>query len=398
MSPCAGRTAGDPVRRRLMEDRRLRVLVAPDSFKGSLTSVEVARAIVAGWNRARPADEVRLAPLADGGEGTLVAIEAAGGWQWRESDARDPIGREIRAPWLARDDGRAAVVEMAAASGLSRLAAAERDAVNATTTGTGDLLRAVMDAGIRDIAIGIGGSATTDGGAGLLRALGATVSDDLAAVDLGGLDPRLAETNLRIACDVSNPLLGPDGAAAVYGPQKGATPELVALLDARLARFADALEVAAGRRERDTPGSGAAGGLGFGLLCLSGRLASLRLEPGIDLVMAEAGFEFALQTADIVITGEGRIDAQTAFGKTAQGVAKRARAAGVPCIAIGGGVTPDGIAALEEMGVVVVPVSEGPQTVDQAMAAGAPPVERCGERIAQLVSLGQRWRANTHLD
>ena len=398
MSPCAGRTAGDPVRRRLMEDRRLRVLVAPDSFKGSLTSVEVARAIVAGWNRARPADEVRLAPLADGGEGTLVAIEAAGGWQWRESDARDPIGREIRAPWLARDDGRAAVVEMAAASGLSRLAAAERDAVNATTTGTGDLLRAVMDAGIRDIAIGIGGSATTDGGAGLLRALGATVSDDLAAVDLGGLDPRLAETNLRIACDVSNPLLGPDGAAAVYGPQKGATPELVALLDARLARFADALEVAAGRRERDTPGAGAAGGLGFGLLCLSGRLASLRLEPGIDLVMAEAGFEFALQTADIVITGEGRIDAQTAFGKTAQGVAKRARAAGVPCIAIGGGVTPDGIAALGEMGVVVVPVSEGPQTVDQAMAAGPAPVERCGERIAQLVSLGQRWRANTHLD
>ena len=381
-----------------MEDRRLRVLVAPDSFKGSLTSVEVARAIVAGWNRARPADEVRLAPLADGGEGTLVAIEAAGGWQWRESDARDPIGREIRAPWLARDDGRAAVVEMAAASGLSRLAAAERDAVNATTTGTGDLLRAVMDAGIRDIAIGIGGSATTDGGAGLLRALGATVSDDLAAVDLGGLDPRLAETNLRIACDVSNPLLGPDGAAAVYGPQKGATPELVALLDARLARFADALEVAAGRRERDTPGAGAAGGLGFGLLCLSGRLASLRLEPGIDLVMAEAGFEFALQTADIVITGEGRIDAQTAFGKTAQGVAKRARAAGVPCIAIGGGVTPDGIAALEEIGVIVVPVSEGPQSLEQAMAAGAPPVERCGERIAQLVSLGQRWRANTHLD
>ena len=381
-----------------MEDRRLRVLVAPDSFKGSLTSVEVARAIVAGWNRARPADEVRLAPLADGGEGTLVAIEEAGGWQWRESDARDPIGREIRAPWLARDDGRAAVVEMAAASGLSRLAAAERDAVNATTTGTGDLLRAVMDAGIRDIAIGIGGSATTDGGAGLLRALGATVSDDLAAVDLGGLDPRLAETNLRIACDVSNPLLGPDGAAAVYGPQKGATPELVALLDARLARFADALEVAAGRRERDTPGAGAAGGLGFGLLCLSGRLASLRLEPGIDLVMAEAGFEFALQTADIVITGEGRIDAQTAFGKTAQGVAKRASAAGVPCIAIGGGVTPDGIAALGEMGVVVVPVSEGPQTVDQAMAAGPAPVERCGERIARLVSLGQRWRANTHLD
>jgi glycerate kinase len=372
-----------------MSDRPLRVLVAPDSFKGSLTSVEVARALAAGWSRARPADEVRLAPLADGGEGTLVAIEAAGGWRWRETDARDPLGRPVRARWLARDDGRAAVVEMAAASGLSRLGATERDAVNATTVGTGDLILAVLDAGIRAIAIGIGGSATTDGGAGMLRALGATVSEDLAAVDLAGLDPRLAETSLRVACDVSNPLLGPDGAAAVYGPQKGATPALVAVLDARLALFADALEAATGRRERETPGAGASGGLGFGLLCLAGHLASLRLEPGIDLVMAEAGFDLALRAADLVITGEGRIDAQTAFGKTALGVAKRARAAGVPCIAVGGGVTPDGIEALGGIGVTVVPVSEGPQTVDQAMAAGAAPLERCGERIARLVSLGR---------
>ena len=372
-----------------MSTRPLRALVAPDSFKGSLTSVEVARALAAGWRRARPDDEVRLAPLADGGEGTLVAVEAAGGWRWREADARDPLGRPIRARWLARDDGRAAVVEMAAASGLSRLTAAERDAVNATTAGTGDLLRAVLDAGIREIALGIGGSATTDGGAGALRALGATVSDDLATVDLAGLDSRLSETSLRIACDVSNPLLGPDGAAAVYGPQKGATPELVAALDERLARFADALEAAAGRRERDTAGAGAAGGLGFGLLCLAGNVASLRLEPGIDLVMAEAGFDLELASADLVITGEGRIDAQTAFGKTAWGVATRAHAAGVPCIAVGGGVTGDGIEALGAIGVTVVPVSERPQTVAQAMAAGAAPVERCGERIARLVSLGR---------
>jgi glycerate kinase len=381
-----------------MSDRPLRVLVAPDSFKGSLTSVEVARALAAGWNRARPADEVRLAPLADGGEGTLVAIEAAGGWLWRETEARDPLGRPVRARWLARADGRAAVIEMAAASGLSRLAAAERDAVNATTAGTGDLVLAVLDAGIRAIAIGIGGSATTDGGAGVLRALGATVSEDLTAVDLAGLDPRLAETSLRVACDVSNPLLGPDGAAAVYGPQKGATPALVAVLDARLALFADALEAATGRRERETPGAGASGGLGFGLLCLAGHLASLRLEPGIDLVMAEAGFDLALGTADLVITGEGRIDAQTAFGKTALGVARRARAAGVPCIAVGGGVTPDGIEALGDIGVTVVPVSEGPQTVEQAMAAGAMPLERCGERIARLVSLGRGPGPEANLD
>jgi len=372
-----------------MIDRPLRVLVAPDSFKGSLTSVEVARALAAGWLRARPGDEVRLAPLADGGEGTLVAIEAAGGWRWQDALARDPLGRPMRARWLARDDGRAAVIEMARASGLSRVTAAERDAVGATTAGTGDLIRAALDAGIREIALGIGGSATTDGGAGVLRALGATVSQDLAVVDLAGLDPRLAEMSIRIACDVSNPLLGPDGAAAVYGPQKGATPALVEALEARLARFADALEAATGRRERSTPGAGAAGGLGFGLLCLAGRLASLRLEPGIDLIMAEAGFDIALGTADLVITGEGRIDAQTAFGKTALGVAKRAGAAGVPCIAVGGGVTTDGIEALGAVGAVVVPVSEGPQTVEQAMAAGSAPLERCGERIARLVSVGR---------
>ncbi len=372
-----------------MSTRPLRILVAPDSFKGSLTGVEVARALATGWRRARPDDEIRLAPLGDGGEGTLVAIEAAGGWRWREADARDPLGRPLRARWLARDDGRAAVIEMAAASGLSRVAAAERDPVKATCAGTGDLLRAVLDAGIREIALGIGGSATTDGGAGALRALGATVSDDLAAVDLAGLDSRLAETSLRIACDVSNPLLGPDGAAAVYGPQKGATPGMVSVLERRLERFADALEAATGRRARDIAGAGASGGLGFGFLCLAGHLASLRLEPGIDLVMAEAGFDQALETADIVITGEGRIDAQTAFGKTALGVAKRARAASVPCIAVGGGVTVDGIEALGAIGVTVVPVSEGPQTVEQAMAAGAAPVERCGERIARLVSLGR---------
>jgi glycerate kinase len=367
---------------------RIRVLVAPDSFKGSLTSVEVARALADGWRRARPGDEIRLAPLADGGEGTLVAIEAAGGWQWREADAQDPLGRPIRAPWLARDDGAAAAVEMAAASGLSRLDPGERDAARATSRGTGDLLRAVLDAGIRDIALGIGGSATTDGGAGLLRGLGAAVSEDLETLDLADLDPRLADTRLRIACDVSNPLLGSQGAAATYGPQKGATAADVPVLDARLARFADALEDATGRIERDTPGAGAAGGVGFGLLCLTGRFASLELRPGVDLVMEEAGFEGALTEADLVLTGEGRIDAQTAFGKTALGVARRAQAAGRPCIAVGGGVTPEGIEALATVGAVAVPISEGPQTVEQAMAAGAAPIERCGERLATLLGIG----------
>ena len=370
--------------------RPLVVLIAPDSFKGSLTSVEVARALATGWSRARPADEILLAPLADGGEGTTVAIEAAGGWTWRVADATDPIGRAISARWLQSDDGGRAIVELAAASGLSRLANEELDPLGATTRGTGELVVAALDAGVRDITLGIGGSATNDGGAGILRALGATVSaasDAPASVDLAGLDPRLAETRLRIACDVSNPLLGERGAAAIYGPQKGATADDVAELDRRLGRYADALEAAAGRRERNTPGAGAAGGTGFGLLCLAARFAALELVPGIDVVMAAADFDGKLGRADLVITGEGRIDAQTAFGKTALGVARRAAAAGVACVAVGGGVEPEGIEALRPLGAVVVPVVERPQTVEEAMAAGPAPVERCGERLAGILDL-----------
>jgi glycerate kinase len=361
------------------------ILFAPDSFKGSLTSVEVARALAEGWSRARPEDGILLAPLADGGEGTIVAIAAAGGWEWRTSAAHDPIGRAVDARWLQSADGRRAVVELAEASGLSRLTPAERDPMGASTRGTGEVLRAAIDAGAREITLGIGGSATNDGGGGILAALGAEVGED--RVDLSGLDRRLAEVDLRIACDVTNPLLGERGAAATYGPQKGGTPAQVAELDRRLARFADALEAASGRRERESPGAGAAGGTGFGLLSLADRFRSLELVPGIDVVMAAADFDGKLARADLVITGEGRIDAQTAFGKTALGVARRAVAAGRPCIAVGGGVTPEGIEALASLGVVVVPVVERPQTVEEAMAAGTAPLIRCGERIARLADL-----------
>lgn len=369
----------------------LTILVAPDSFKGSLTSLKVASALRDGWLRARPHDAVLLAPLADGGEGTLVAVAAAGGWVEETARVHDPIGRLIDTRWLRSENGDAAVLEMAAASGLSRLAPAELDPLGATTAGTGELIRAALDAGVRDLTLGIGGSATNDGGRGILEALGAVVrgAPDAAVldVDLAGLDPRLAETRLQVACDVTNPLLGPTGAAATYGPQKGATPDDVAELDRRLGHWADALEIATGRSERATSGAGAAGGTGFGLLCLGDRFRSLELVPGIDVVMAAADFAGKLEQARLVLTGEGRIDAQTAFGKTALGVARRARAAGVPCIAVGGGVEPEGIDALAAVGAVVVPVTERPQTIEEAMVAGASPVERCGERVARLVSM-----------
>ncbi len=383
---------------------RLRVVLAPDSFKGSLSSVEVARALAEGWARARPGDELVLAPLADGGEGTLAAIDAAGGWERRTTEVRNPLFVTIEADWLRSTKGDRAVVELARASGLSVLSPGDRHPLLLTTFGTGQLITAVLDAGIRRITLGIGGSATNDAGAGILQALGARPLDEdgqtpveeplattpilfqsIVRIDLGGLDPRLVDVDLRIACDVSNPLLGPTGATAVYGPQKGATPADLEDLEFALETFADALEAASGRRERDTPGSGAAGGVGFGLLCLRDRFRSLELVPGVDLVAEETGLDAKLARAHLVITGEGRIDAQTAFGKTAFGVARRAKAAGVRCIAVGGGVEPEGAVALAALGAEVVPVHEAPIPLEEAIAAGVAPLVACGERLARAV-------------
>ena len=360
------------------------ILIAPDSFKGSLTSVQVARALADGWLQARPGDEILLSPLADGGEGTLLAIETAGGWQRRNATARDPLGRQITARWLISDDGSRAAIEMAAASGLSLLHTNERDPIRATSIGTGDLIRTALNAGVTSIVLGIGGSATTDGGAGLLTGLGAKADRDSATADLSGLDERLGTVELQVACDVSNPLCGPTGAAAVYGPQKGATPEQVQDLDGRLDRYANTLDTQAGRPERDTPGAGAAGGVGYALLSIQDHFRAFGLRSGVDLIMDATDFDARLARADLVITGEGRIDSQTAFGKTALGVAGRAQGAGVPCIAVGGGVEPEGIEALAAVGAIAVPVVERPQTVAEAMAAGVEPLIRCGERIARL--------------
>ncbi|HEV2006749.1 MAG TPA: glycerate kinase, partial [Candidatus Limnocylindrales bacterium] len=308
----------------------------------------------------------------------------------------DPIGREIDGAWLERRgaDGVEAVIELATASGLSRLGSDERDPQGATTRGTGELILAAVDAGARSLTLGIGGSATNDGGRGILEALGGRVGAD-GSVDLASLDVRLAEVDLRVACDVDNPLLGSRGAAATYGPQKGASPEDVRTLEGRLGGWADTVDAATGRQERETAGAGAAGGVGYVLLALQDRFRSFALQPGIELVMAATGFNAALADADLVLTGEGRVDAQTAFGKTALGVARRASEADVRCIAIGGGVTAEGIDALTPFGTIVIPIVERPMSVEEAMAAGPAPIERCAERIARLVDVGGRLTAGT---
>jgi len=388
---------------------RLRVLLAPDSYKGSLTSVEVVRALAQGWAAARPRDELILAPLADGGEGMLAAMAESGGWEWMECPAHDPLGRPLTARWLRSANGKRAAMELAEASGLSRLPAGEpRSPLAATTEGTGEILRAILDEGIRRVALGVGGSATSDGGSGLLRALGARFEagehgslpgpvPDLASIDLSGLDRRLGELSLSVACDVTNPLLGETGSAAIFGPQKGAWPGDVESLEAWLARYADLLEAVTGVEARANPGAGAAGGTSFGLMCLAPRLRSFEVTPGVELVMQETSFYPRLEAADLVITGEGRIDSQTAFGKTAQGVAQRARAAGVPCLAVGGSVTAEGAAVLAAEGGAAISAVDAPMTLEEAMADAAVLVSRAGERLARLVGVaagvaGERQR------
>ena len=380
---------------------RLTVLVAPDSFKGSLTSVQVAQALAAGWSRARPNDTVWPSPLADGGEGTLDAVRAGGGWTELPAAARDPLDRPLAGRFLRQRER--ALVELATASGLSLLAPAERDPLAASTFGTGMILAAAIGLGARDIVLGVGGSATTDGGSGLLTALGARFLDAdgrhlphgggslhrLARVDLSGLAPVLASVRLTVASDVTNPLLGERGAAAVYGPQKGADEGQVRELDSNLAHYASVMEAATGRTLRDRPGAGAAGGTTFGLLAIADRFAWLEVRPGVDVFVELTGFDEKLANAHLVLTGEGRVDEQTAYGKTAMGVARRARDTGTPCICVGGGATADGIDALASVGAIVVPVVDAPMSVEEAMASGGAPLERAGERIARLITVGQ---------
>ncbi|MBM9438526.1 glycerate kinase [Actinacidiphila bryophytorum] len=320
-----------------------RVLIAADKFKGSLTAVQVAEHVTAGLRAVVPGLDVAALPVADGGDGTVDAAVAAG-FERRTVRVTGPLGDPVEAAYALREG--TAVVEMAEASGLRHLPPGVFAPLTATTYGTGELLRAALDAGARTIVLGVGGSATNDGGAGMLAALGARLLDaagqpvgpgggplsGLATADLGCLDPRLAATDVVLASDVDNPLLGPKGAAAVYGPQKGATADEVAVLDAALAHYAEVLGATA---QAEAPGAGAAGGIGFGALVGLG--AGFR--PGIEVLLDVLGFEGALDGATLVITGEGSLDEQTLHGKAPVGVAAAARARGIDVVAVCGRLT-----------------------------------------------------------
>ncbi|MEU9367301.1 glycerate kinase [Streptomyces avermitilis] len=373
-------------------DGTRRVLIAADKFKGSLTAVQVAERVTAGLRRVAPAVEVEALPVADGGDGTVDAAVAAG-FERRAVRVAGPLGEEVTAAFALRGD--TAVVEMAEASGLQRLPKGVFAPLTSSTYGSGELLRAALDAGARTIVFGVGGSATTDGGAGMLAALGARFVDaegepvapgggglsELALADLSGLDPRLAEVELVLASDVDNPLTGPKGAPAVYGPQKGASPDDVATLDAALAHFASVLEKAIGPRAAEyaaAPGAGAAGGIGYGALVLG---AGFR--PGIEVMLDVLGFAPALDRATLVITGEGSLDEQTLHGKAPAGVAAAARAAGKEVVAVCGRLA----LPPQELGRAGIrrayPLTEAEPDIAKCIADAGPILERVAESIAR---------------
>ncbi len=381
----------------------MRVVIAPDKFKGSLSASEAAEAMARGVARAAPGATIDRVPMADGGEGTVAALVAATGGSSREATVHGPMGEPMSARFGLLGDGRTAAIEMAAASGLVLVPLDRRDPMVATTRGTGELLLAAVAAGANRVIVGIGGSATNDGGAGLGQALGFRLLDDegcelgpgggslgrLARIDASGRRPELDGIEVAVACDVTNPLCGPRGASAVYGPQKGATPAMIEELDANLAHFAAIVERDLGVSIRDLPGSGAAGGLGGGLVAFAGG----RLEPGINLVIEAVDLKARLEGADLCLTGEGALDDQSAFGKTAVGVGRLARSLDCPVLALAGSIGPGAEATLDHGLDAYFSICPGPITLDQAMARAGGLLEEAATQVVRAFLAGGRQKS-----
>lgn len=376
----------------------MKVVIAPDSYKESLSAKEVAKEIAAGFREIFPDADYIMLPLADGGEGTVEAMVAATGGNIVPVSVTGPLGKPVNAFYGVTGDGRTAVIEMAAASGLMLVPPGQRNPMITTTYGTGELIRAALGAGISRIVAGIGGSATNDGGAGMLQALGMKLIDEegqdirfgggvlarLARIDAGGLDPRLQEVTIEVACDVDNPLLGEHGAAAVFGPQKGATPDMVVQLDANLAHYAAVISRDLGKEVATSPGAGAAGGMGAALLALGGRL-----RPGIDLILETVCFAAIARDADLIITGEGRMDSQTVSGKAPLGVARVAKHLGKPVIGIAGSLAAD-VEVVYGHGIdAAFSVMREPCGLEEALADAAANVRLAARNIAATIKLSR---------
>lgn len=380
----------------------MKIVIAPDSFKENLTSLEVATEIETGLKRVWPDAQYVKVPMADGGEGTVRSLVDATGGEIIKVEVSGPMGDKVLASYGLLGDKRTAVIEMAEASGLPLVPKDKRNPLAATTFGTGELIKDAISRGVEEIILGIGGSATNDAGAGLAQALGVRFVnfggalipnlisggdlDDVQAVDMSAVEPGLAKLRISVACDVTNPLCGEKGASRVYGPQKGATPEMVEQLDKNLAHFAHVIKRSIGIDVADRPGAGAGGGIGAGLMAFT----NATLKRGVELVVAATRLEDQMQGAALAITGEGRVDFQTAFGKTPSGVAVAAHKHGVPVVAIGGGLADDangvfahGIDGLESATPNAMPL-------DDAIRKSRQYLQDAGERVARMIVIGQR--------
>ncbi len=375
----------------------MKIVIAPDSYKESLSAMEVANAIEAGFREIYPNAEYVKMPVADGGEGTVDAMVAATGGRKISVSVTGPTGKPVMAEW-GLIDPQTAVIEMAAASGLERISAVERNLLITTTYGTGEMIRAALDLGVKQFIIGIGGSATNDGGAGMLQALGYRLLDqhgrdiprggaglsDLATIDISSADPRLQDCQFKVACDVTNPLTGPMGAAQIFGPQKGADEAMVALLDENLKHYARIVTQELGTDVEFVSGAGAAGGMGAALLAFM----KAELHSGIDIVLAALGLESIIAEADLVITGEGRLDSQTINGKVPVGVARLAKRHGKPVIAIAGSLSPD-VAIVYEHGIdSAFGAVNRVCTLHEAFDFAASNIKLTARNIAALLQIG----------
>lgn len=377
----------------------MKIIIAPDSFKESLSALVVAEQIEEGFRKIFPDAEYVKLPMADGGEGTVAALVAATGGRVIEAQVTGPLGEKTAAFYGVTGDGRTAVIEMAAAGGLALVPSALRNPMKTTSYGTGELIRLALDAGLRDLLVGIGGSATNDGGAGMLQALGVRLLDgqgqevgpgggcldQVARIDCSGLDSRLEPCRISVACDVDNSLTGARGASAVFGPQKGASPEMVARLDANLGHFSRLVARDLGVEVADIPGAGAAGGMGAALLAFLGA----ELRPGIDVVSKVVGLERLLVGAQLLITGEGRIDSQTVFGKTPVGVARMAKRQGVPVIALAGSLSADAAVVYPHGIDALFSVVPGVCSLDDALSGAAQNVRSTARNIAAVIKMVQ---------
>ncbi|MFP4622193.1 MAG: glycerate kinase [Bacteroidales bacterium] len=380
----------------------IKILIAPDSFKHSLSSLEAANSISTGIQRILEEVEICLSPVADGGEGTVQALIDATDGLLEQTRVHDPLMRMITASYGILGDGKTAVIEMASASGIELLKPEERDPLKTTTYGTGELIRDALENQCSRIILGIGGSATIDGGAGLLAALGVEFADQneeilipsggnlnqIHTINSDTLDPRLKDIRIRIGTDVDNPLTGKKGAAAVYGPQKGAGPKYIKKLEENLSSYADLLEKYTGKHFHSMPGAGAAGGLAISLLAFT----NARMESGFTLIAEETGLEDIIKEADLIITGEGKIDEQTAYGKTASGVARLAKKHNKPLIAVAGAVD-EGTDVLYDKGFdLILPITEGPIDLETSLREAPKLLENTGKRIGRILKLNDKFK------